>query len=292
MSAAAALRIQIESALSERIPGALSPHIHQQPELFPFSIQQVDELLQGGVPQGGISEISGPASSGKTSLALSLVAAVSQKSLACAWVDVEDQLDPESAAASGICLDQLLWIRTKPNELPATDSSPNEKQRIGSAGLRAHAALRTQLEPLSRFQMQQSKLPWSRLDQALKATDLLLQTGGFSLIVLDMGEVQAEHALRVPLASWYRFRLAAEQAQTALLLLTSTPCAKSCASLVLRCQPAAIEPWTRKQEKPLFSGLRFELIRERKRNPETNIYSKRPAGEAHTNWTGRSPWMR
>lgn len=281
MSAAAALRIQIESALSERIPGALSPQIHRQPELFPFSIQEVDELLQGGVPRGEISEISGPASSGKTSLALSLVAAISQRGLACAWVDVEDQLDPESAAASGICLDQLLWIRTKPNE-----------QCICSAGLQAHAWPKTPQKSLSRFQAQQTKLPWSRLDQALKASDLLLQTGGFSIIVLDMGAVQAEHALRVPLASWYRFRLAAEQAQTAFILLTTTPCAKSCASLVLRCQTPAIEPWMRKQEKPLFSGLRFELIRERKRNPEANIYSKRPAGEVHTNWTGRSQWMR
>ncbi len=53
---------------------------------------------------------------------------------------------------------------------------------------------------------------WSRLEQALRVTDLLLQAGGFSCIVLDMGSLNAEYALRVPLATWFRFRAAAERA--------------------------------------------------------------------------------
>jgi hypothetical protein len=39
--------------------------------------------------------------------------------------------------------------------------------------------------------------PWSRLEQALKATDLLLQTGGFGAIVLDMSDVLPQHARRI-----------------------------------------------------------------------------------------------
>ncbi len=52
---------------------------------------------------------------------------------------------------------------------------------------------------------------WSRLEQGLRVTDLLLQAGGFSCIVLDMGSLNAEYALRVPLATWFRFRAAAER---------------------------------------------------------------------------------
>jgi len=66
--------------------------------------------------------------------------------------------------------------------------------------------------------------PWLRLEQALKATDLLLQTGGFGAIVLDMSDLVPQHAGRIPLATWYRFRLAAEQARTSLIFLTQSPC--------------------------------------------------------------------
>ena len=53
--------------------------------------------------------------------------------------------------------------------------------------------------------------PYSRLDQALRVADLLLQAGGFSAIVIDMGSVAPEFALRVPLATWFRHRAAAER---------------------------------------------------------------------------------
>jgi hypothetical protein len=41
--------------------------------------------------------------------------------------------------------------------------------------------------------------PWPRLDQALRATDLLLQTGGFAAIVLDMSDVLPQHTMRIGL---------------------------------------------------------------------------------------------
>src|SRR6202034_3920092 len=94
--------------------------------------------------------------------------------------------------------------------------------------------------------------PWSRLEQALKATDLLLQAGGFTAIVLDMSDVLPQHTSRIPLATWYRFRLAAEQARTALLLVTQSPCASSCAALVLRCEPWCGVPFSDNDETALF----------------------------------------
>jgi len=50
----------------------------------------VDEVLQGGLPIGAISELVGPECSERTSLALSCLARMTQASKVCAWVDVSD----------------------------------------------------------------------------------------------------------------------------------------------------------------------------------------------------------
>ena len=76
--------------------------------------------------------------------------------------------------------------------------------------------------------------PWSRIEQALRVTDLLLQAGGFGAIVLDMGSIAPEHVSRIPLATWFRYRAAAERTQASVLLLTQYACSKSSAGLVLR----------------------------------------------------------
>jgi recombination protein RecA len=77
------------------------------------------------------------------------------------------------------------------------------------------------------------KAKWNRLDQTLKAADLLIQSGGFGLIVIDMGDISPEQARRIPLTSWFRFRRAVENTPTILLLVARDSCAKTCASLVL-----------------------------------------------------------
>ncbi len=64
-------------------------------------------------------------------------------------------------------------------------------------------------------------------EQALKSTDLLLPAGGFAAIMLDRSDVLPKHAMRIPIARWHRFRLAAEQARTALILLTQSPTTSS-----------------------------------------------------------------
>jgi recombination protein RecA len=57
--------------------------------------------------------------------------------------------------------------------------------------------------------------PWSRIEQALRVTDLLLQAGGFSAIVLDLGSIAPEHVSRIPLATWFRYGAAADEAEQA-----------------------------------------------------------------------------
>jgi len=69
----------------------------------------LDRILGiGGVPRGRIVEIYGPESSGKSTLALSVVAQAQKQGLRCAYVDAEHALDPTYMQAVGINLDDLL----------------------------------------------------------------------------------------------------------------------------------------------------------------------------------------
>ncbi len=81
---------------------------------------------------------------------------------------------------------------------------------------------------------------WIAIDQALRAVDMLLQAGGFGVVVLDLGGVAAEAVWRIPMATWFRFRAAAERSQACLVLLTQYACARSSAELVLDMEPGAM----------------------------------------------------
>jgi hypothetical protein len=200
MSTASALRFQIERTLEARFPSALTPRPQTGYETAPCGIAAVDDFLGGGLPVGAISEISGPESSGRTGLALSFLAQRTSAGQVCAWVDVNDMLDPESAAANGVSLRQVLWVR-------CADA--------GNAGTRK---------------------TWARLDQALKVVDLILQAAGFAAAVLDLGNAPVEQASRIPLATWFRFRQGAQRAQSSLLALGAMPYAQSSAAVVLECE--------------------------------------------------------
>jgi hypothetical protein len=255
MGRASAIRVQVEATLAQRVPAALSLKIKQAPELFSTGMVEVDAMLGGGIPRSSITEVSGEASTGKTSFALSSLASITQTGNACAWVDVNDALSPESASAAGVDLRRLLWLRmSAERRLKLTDK------------------------------------PWSRLDQALRTTDLLLQTGGFAAIVLDMSDVLPQHTMRIPLATWYRFRLAAEHARSALVFLTQSPCASSCAALALRCDTASAKPFSEHGETPLFAHQQYRLVRERNRNEGSAFQQKKPMGRV--SWSAETQWTR
>jgi recombination protein RecA len=87
------------------------------------------------------------------------------------------------------------------------------------------------------------KLLWVRchnIDQTLRATDLLLQSGGFSLIAVDLSDIPTRLVRHIPLESWYRFRRAVEDTPTILLFLAQESNAKTCAALGLRLETEAI----------------------------------------------------
>src|SRR5580700_7686993 len=80
-------------------------------ELQPSGVTELDAVLGGGFPRGSLVELCGPCSSGRTSLAFSLLAQATERQEACAFVDVSDSLDPVSLAAAGVELPRLLWVR-------------------------------------------------------------------------------------------------------------------------------------------------------------------------------------
>ena len=180
----AVLRSQVETALAGRIPAPFARR-SVQAETTPFKIAEIDALT-GGLPQGALTEISGPFSSGSATLLLSALASRTAHAHVCALVDGRDSFDPYSAEAAGVKLEQLLWVRSR------------------------------------------------NIDQCLRATDLLLQGGGFGLIALDLSILPPKTVRYVPLNVWFRFRRAVENTPTILLLLDQESNAGSCASLVLR----------------------------------------------------------
>jgi recombination protein RecA len=120
-------------------------------------------------------------------------------------------------------------------------------------------------------------------------TDLLLQACGFQVIVLDLADIAPQHVTRIPLATWFRFRAAAEQAQCALLVLTQHPATGSSNAMLLRLEGAGELPAT-----TYFPGLRFsaELARQRfaSRVEDTVPLRKPPHGITAAEWSARTYW--
>lgn len=106
------LRAQLESALGERASSPFTDIERRVWECISSGIPSLDAAI-GGLPRGAIVEICGATSSGRTSLALTVLASVSQRDEVCALVDGMDAFDPESGAAAGIDMPRLLWVRCK-----------------------------------------------------------------------------------------------------------------------------------------------------------------------------------
>jgi hypothetical protein len=81
------------------------------------------------------------------------------------------------------------------------------------------------------------QLLWVRChntDQTIKVTDLLLQSGGFGVVAVDISDLHTESLRSVPLATWFRFQRAIEKTPTILTIVSLEGIAKTCASLALR----------------------------------------------------------
>jgi len=157
-------------------------------EGVPTGIASLDAWLGTGLPRGELSEVTGPRSSGRGSLVQAALAALSRQGGLAALVDPLDMFDPSSAADAGIVLDRVLWIRGE-----------------ALSGGRADVLL----------------------DRGLKALNLVLQAGGFDLVVFDLAEAPHEAIRRLPFTTWFRLQRAIEGSRTACVLTGRGPIARS-----------------------------------------------------------------
>jgi recA bacterial DNA recombination protein len=216
----ATLRSQVELALAGRVAAPFTYRDRHVVETVSTGIAEIDSLA-GGLPRGALTEIFGPACSGRTSLLLSALAARTAHAEACALIDGSDAFDPHSAEAAGVELKQLLWVRCR------------------------------------------------NIEQTLRATDLLLQGGGFGFIALDLSDMRAE-----------------EDTPTILVVLEPESNAKTCASLVLRveAEPARWSTTLETHAADFFRypsswlfdgfGIRAELFRSRMQPKASNDFRK------------------
>jgi protein ImuA len=107
--------------------------------MVPCGLAEVDAALpEGGFPRGAISELAGGRASGKTGLALSLLASLGEEDL-FAWVDGRGELYPPAAAARGVDLGRLLIVR--PGAASSFDSAALRAATLRTNGPTAHACL-------------------------------------------------------------------------------------------------------------------------------------------------------
>jgi hypothetical protein len=119
-----ALKLALEDLLKAQRLSAEGPPLRGEDRRgtpLGTGVPGLDDLLYGGLPRGQLSEIHGPASSGRTGLALAVAARSTRAGALAAWVDPQDRLDPRSAADAGVELGRLLWLR---GAAPAREPRP------------------------------------------------------------------------------------------------------------------------------------------------------------------------
>jgi hypothetical protein len=197
-----ALKSSLEDLLRARRLQAQAPPLRGEDRRLrplPFGAQALDALLAGGLPRGALSELYGPASSGRTGLAVALASRATQRGALVAWVDPADRFDPPSAAESGMDLARCLWLR-------------------GGGAV-------------------------SGLARTLAALGVVLGSGLFEAVVLDIAGVPPDELRRLPATSWIRLARTIEDSPTALLVVAAAHVACGPGGVSLELQPSRAA-WT------------------------------------------------
>jgi hypothetical protein len=200
---------KLDRTLTTALP--LSPGADR---VAPSGLTAFDGRLPGGLPRGQISEVIGPASSGRTSLAWTWLGAATARSESAALVDTFDRFDPASGHACGIHLARLLWVR-------------------GQAITRTAAAIDPTWLPGTRAVDGPGTLLERTIDRALKALNLVLQSGVCTAVVLDFADVPPAGVRRVPQTTWLRLQRVVEGTDIACLLLGAVPLTRSAGGVTL-----------------------------------------------------------
>jgi hypothetical protein len=159
----------------------------------PTGVPWLDEQLGGGWRQGEISEIVGGRSTGKTSVVLTSLAAATAAGGVAAIVDAVDRLDAVSLQNAGVDLSRVLWVR--------------------GAAVTIEMARPTLIEDV--------------VSRAIRAFDLIIRAGGFSLVALDLSDVPSRYVRALPWATWKRLAYANEGRPTVGLIAGQEPMGRS-----------------------------------------------------------------
>ena len=173
--------------------------------IVPTGLAALDVRLDGGLPRGHLSELVGPRSSGRLAIGVSALAGATRRGEAAALIDPLDMFDPVSAV--GIDFQRLLWVR-------------------GEACSSARVSLSCEYGTMQK-----------NIDRAVKALNLVLQAGGFGVVVLDFGEVAAPAVKRLPYTTWLRLSRVIEGSDTACVLIGSEPIARSAGGVTVQLMP-------------------------------------------------------
>ena len=187
---------QLDRTLTTSLPGPAT----DEALVASTDIAALDALVGGGLPRGQLSELVGPRSSGRTSLTLRMVASATARGELVALVDALDMFDVESAAAAGIDLNRLLWVRGHVVSNPGLCRDMNQRA----------------------------------LEQAIRALALILQAGNFGLVVFDVAEAPSDALRRLPFTTWLRLQRMVEGSQTTCLLVGAEAMARSSAGLTVK----------------------------------------------------------
>jgi hypothetical protein len=103
--------------------------LHEESSFNPLEVSGLSPLVSNGLSRGTIAEVNGRRSSGRTSVCLHILAQATSRGEVCAVIDLYDSFHPVSAAAAGVRLDRLIWVRCH----------GNAEHAIRSADLLLHA---------------------------------------------------------------------------------------------------------------------------------------------------------
>lgn len=206
-------RAHLESLLRARKLDATldvaSPLGPAAPEPTASGLAWLDARLGGGWPRGEVSEVVGTRSSGRSWLAARALAQATQQGELAALVDATDSLDPWSLGGMPMHWPHLLWVRG----------------RVPVCGAPTRATLTRQEQ---------------ELDRVLKAVALVLQAGGFGVVVLDLGDVPATLLRRLPFTTWLRLARLVEGRDTACLVLAPEPVTRSARGASVRLEAGRV----------------------------------------------------
>ena len=213
---------------------------------------ELDDLLGGGIPRGQITELVGQASSGCTSVALSLLAEATARQEVAAYIDAADCFDPPSAQRAGVELDRLLWVRCGDKKAPGIRSrGPGETggasipgcprpSRDGREAVRPVDVDMPQQGPACRAPTrtrESGAVHGSRFAiderQAWQAVNLVAAAGGFGPIILDLGGLSQRKLRPWQNRQWMRLPRVMEGSATALVIISTQHLASTVSGLVL-----------------------------------------------------------